>query len=233
LWSAIGAIGGRRLLVRWANGDSDAMDALMPLVYDELHRMARRYLRRERGDLACQTTSLVHDAYLRLVDQREVDWRSRAQFFGLAAAMMRRVLVDRARRRGALKRGAGERCFPLDEARAALPEDAVDMMALHEALEALEAIARANMPARTVVASADLMLDFMFPPVFNFQAAASLREPGSVHPKTRKATGNWLRGGKIGRWICFESCAGVSQPAEIRAGTDDGRIESRLSQPRH
>ena len=116
------------------------MNALIPVVYDELHRMARHYLRREGGDLTLQTTSLVHDAYLRLVDQRKGDWRSRMQFFAVAAAMMRRVLVDRARRRRALKRGGGLRPLPLDESRAPRAEGDVDLVALDEALKGLEAV---------------------------------------------------------------------------------------------
>lgn len=94
------------LLRRWGHGDRDALDRLMPLVYEELHRMASRYLTGERPDHTLQSTALVHEAYVRLVDQRVADWRNRSQFFGLAAQAMRRILVDHARTRTRVKRGA-------------------------------------------------------------------------------------------------------------------------------
>ncbi len=94
------------LLRRWGSGERDALDRLMPLVYQELHRMASRYLTRERSGHTLQSTALVHEAYVRLVDQRLVDWQNRAQFFGLAAQAMRRILVDHARSRGRAKRGS-------------------------------------------------------------------------------------------------------------------------------
>ena len=96
-----------QLLVNWGNGDHQSLDALMPLVYDELRRQARRYLRRERPDHTLQSTALVNEAYLRLVDQRSANWRNRSQFFGIAAQLMRRILVDHARVRSAAKRGSG------------------------------------------------------------------------------------------------------------------------------
>src|SRR5262245_3461018 len=93
------------LLVKWANGDPSALDRLMPLVYDELRRMARGRLRRERQSLTIEPTALVHEAYLRLVDQHSVTWENRAQFFGLAARLMRNILVDHSRHHKANKRG--------------------------------------------------------------------------------------------------------------------------------
>ena len=95
------------LLVSWSNGDQQALDRLTPLVYGELRRLAARYLRRERSDHTLQSTALVNEAYLRLVDQN-VGWQSRAHFFGIAAQMMRRILVDHARASDAAKRGAGD-----------------------------------------------------------------------------------------------------------------------------
>jgi hypothetical protein len=97
-----------RLLQAWGRGDAEARDALVRLVYRELKRRAAAYLRRERADHTLQPTALVHEAYLRLVDQERVAWQNRAQFFGIAAQMMRRILVDHARRHGAAKRPGGD-----------------------------------------------------------------------------------------------------------------------------
>src|SRR2546422_7601316 len=94
-----------RLLVNWSQGDPKALEALTPLVYDELRRLAGRYLRRERPDHTLQSTALVHEAYMKLVDQKRVGWKNRTQFFGVAAQLIRRILVDHARRHGAAKRG--------------------------------------------------------------------------------------------------------------------------------
>ncbi len=94
-----------RLLVEWSGGNDSALAVLFPLVYEELRGMAQRHLRHERSAHTLQRTALVHEAFLRLADQKQVSWRSRAQFFGLASQMMRRILVDYARRRGAAKRG--------------------------------------------------------------------------------------------------------------------------------
>src|SRR5687767_4015173 len=105
-----------RLLLDWSDGDERARDEMMPLVYDELRRLAAMYLFRERRDHTLQPTALVHEAYLRLVDQRQVNWRNRAQFVGLAAVMMRRILVNHARDRAADKRGGDMRRVPLSEA---------------------------------------------------------------------------------------------------------------------
>ena len=95
-----------RMLIAWSKGDEAALEKLAPLVYAELHRLARRYMRGERAGHTLQTTALVHEAYLRLVDWRNVRWQDRAHFFGMSAMLMRRILVDFARTRAAAKRGA-------------------------------------------------------------------------------------------------------------------------------
>jgi RNA polymerase sigma factor (TIGR02999 family) len=105
-----------RLLLDWSDGDERARDEVLPLVYDELRRLAALYLLRERHDHTLQPTALVHEAYLRLVDQRQVNWRNRAQFVGLAAVMMRRILVNYARDRAAGKRGGDMQKVPLSDA---------------------------------------------------------------------------------------------------------------------
>jgi len=126
-----------RLLVAWSNGDQAALEQLTPLVYSELHRLAHRYLGRERRGHTLQTTALVHEAYLRLIDQKEVRWQNRAHFFAIAAQMMRRILVDYARSRNVAKRGGNARQVSLDEAMEVSDERAADVMALDEALTAL------------------------------------------------------------------------------------------------
>jgi RNA polymerase sigma factor (TIGR02999 family) len=123
----------------WNRGPEQARDELLPLVYDELRRLARGYLARERGDHTLQATALVHEAYLRLIDQRQVDWTNRAQFLGVAAVMMRRILVNHARDRAADKRGGGAERVPLSLAGDIGSAPSVDLLALHEALHELEA----------------------------------------------------------------------------------------------
>jgi RNA polymerase sigma factor (TIGR02999 family) len=125
-----------QLLVKLSHGDRAALDDLLPLVYDELRRLADRYLRRERSDHTLQATALVNEAYLRLVDQN-VPWQNRAHFFGVAAEMMRRILVDHARSHQAQKRGSGGVKLSLDEAINMSDERAADMIALDDALTAL------------------------------------------------------------------------------------------------
>ena len=125
-----------KLLVLWRNGDAKALDSLMPLVYDELRRLARSYLQRERSEHTLQSTALVHEAYLRLVDQN-VGWQNRAHFFGIAAQMMRRVLVDHARSRNSAKRGDGVCRVTLDEDIMGAGQRDVDIMALDHALSDL------------------------------------------------------------------------------------------------
>ena len=105
------------LLGDWSRGNRTALNQLLPLVYAELRRVAARQLRKERADHTLQPTALVHEVYIRLVDQRQVDWQNRAHFFGVAAQVMRRILVDHARRHGASKRGEGVRCVSIDEAK--------------------------------------------------------------------------------------------------------------------
>jgi RNA polymerase sigma factor (TIGR02999 family) len=126
------------LLVASSNGDQEALNQLLPLVYDELRRLADRYLHRERSDHTLQATALVHEAYLRLIDQK-VSWANRAHFFGVAAEMMRRILIDHARGRQAVKRGSGGIKMSLDDVLEITDEKAADLIALDEALKALAA----------------------------------------------------------------------------------------------
>src|SRR5438067_11692647 len=105
-----------RLLARWGQGDREALDQLTPLVYNELRRLARAYLRRERPGHTLEGTALVHEAYLRLIDQKNVEWRNRNHFYALAAELIRRILVDHARAKVAAKRGGGNIKLSLDEA---------------------------------------------------------------------------------------------------------------------
>lgn len=128
------------LLLDWAGGQEGARDDLSPLVYQELRRLARGYLRQERPDHTLQPTALVHEAYLRLIDQRQVDWRNRAQFIGLAAMMMRRVLVNHARTRRASKRGGEVARVPLTLAVDLADRRADNVLDVHDALDRLQAI---------------------------------------------------------------------------------------------
>jgi RNA polymerase sigma factor (TIGR02999 family) len=128
-----------QLLVDWSNGDEQALEKLMPVVYDYLRRQAARYLRRERAGHTLQTTALVNEAYLRLVDQQNVRWQNRAHFFAIAAQAMRRILVDHARVRQAAKRGGDGVRVTLDEAVAPSDERDLDIVALDEALTRLAA----------------------------------------------------------------------------------------------
>ena len=129
-----------RLLVEWSHGNGAALDELAPMVYGELHRIAESFMRHERADHTLQPTALVHEAFLRLVDQREVNWQNRAQFFGVAAQMMRRILVNHARDRHAAKRGGGELLLSLDETIDYFAGQDVNLMLLDEALNALARI---------------------------------------------------------------------------------------------
>jgi RNA polymerase sigma factor (TIGR02999 family) len=129
-----------QLLLAWGTGDREALDQMLPLVYEELHRLAAHYLSRERPDHTLQPTALVHEAYLRLINQRHVDWRNRAQFLGVAAGAMRRILVNHARDRAAAKRGGNRErvSISLIEAPSGGPD--VELIALEEALEQLAAL---------------------------------------------------------------------------------------------
>ena len=126
-----------RLLIDWSNGNREAAAGLMPLVYDELRGLARGYLQRERADHTLQATALVHEAYLRLVDQRTTTWRNRAHFFGVAAQLMRRILVDHARRHRREKRGGALDRVEFDEALAPAASKTLDVIALDDALHDL------------------------------------------------------------------------------------------------
>lgn len=128
------------LLKRLSDGDQDALAQLVPLIYDELHRLAGFHLQRERLNHTLQTTGLVHEAYLRLVDQKEVQWKNRGHFFAVAAQAMRRVLVDYARRHRALKRGSSLTKISLDEAIAISNEDVHHVLLLDELLTRLSSI---------------------------------------------------------------------------------------------
>lgn len=125
------------LLRAWSEGDEDARDALVPMVYAELHRLARLYMSRERPGQTLQPTALVHEAYLRLVDIRRVRWEDRAHFFAVSARVMRRVLVDIARSRGSLKRAGGLRRVAFDEQMVTANEWSASLLALDDALREL------------------------------------------------------------------------------------------------
>lgn len=129
-----------RMLLDWSEGDSSAAEQLFPLVYDELHRLAERQMRRERAGHTLQVTALVNEAYLRLADQKRVRWQNRAHFFGVAAQLMRRILIKYAERRRAAKRGAGQENVPLDEAMIVTDERAAELLSLDRALNDLAAI---------------------------------------------------------------------------------------------
>src|SRR5215472_4524256 len=129
-----------RLLLEWKQGSPSAVDALVPLVYDEMRRLAQNYLRDERSATTLRPTVLVHEAYLRLVAQDLPDWQSRSHFFGVAAHLMRQVLVDHARKTKSQKRGGGAAKAPFEEAFSFAPERSSDVIALDDALNALAAI---------------------------------------------------------------------------------------------
>jgi RNA polymerase sigma factor (TIGR02999 family) len=129
-----------QMLLDWSGGDKAALDRLMPLVYEELRRLAHHYMGRERAGHTLQTTAIVNEAYLQLVDQRSVEWQNRAHFFGIAAHLMRRILASYARSRRYIKRGGGAHQVLLDEAMMVSEEKAADMVALDDALSALAEI---------------------------------------------------------------------------------------------
>lgn len=128
------------LLLAWGQGDESALDRLMPMVHEELHRLARREMRGERTGHTLQTTALVNEAYLRLIDARRVHWHDRAHFFALSARLMRRILVDHARSRQYLKRGGGAKQITLDDALVVAEARSADLIALDDALQALAAV---------------------------------------------------------------------------------------------
>ena len=126
-----------QLLVAWGEGDQGARDELMPLVYEELHRLAHHYMNRERPGHTLQTSALVNEAFVRLIDQKEVHWQNRAHFFGIAAQMMRRILVDYARSRHYAKRGGSAQQVSLNEAVIVSEERSAEVVALDDALKGL------------------------------------------------------------------------------------------------
>ena len=129
-----------RLLERWGSGDRAALEELTPLVYEELRRLAHSYMRHEHEGHTLQTTALVHEAYVRLIDQPSVPWQSRAHFLGVAAQAMRHILVDYARQKRAGKRGGGARRVALDDGAVASAERAADLVALDDAMQGLAAL---------------------------------------------------------------------------------------------
>jgi RNA polymerase sigma factor (TIGR02999 family) len=129
-----------QLLIAWSNGDQSAFDQLMPLIDDELRRLAHRYMSRERAGHTLQTTALVNEAFLRLVNRKNLRWQNRAHFFGLAAQVMRTILVDHARSHASAKRGGGARNLELDEALVVSQQKASEVIALDEALKQLALI---------------------------------------------------------------------------------------------
>ena len=171
-----------RLLVDWGNGNQVALDALIPLVYDELRRLAGRYMRRESPGHTLQTSALVNEAYLRLVDQRSVQWQNRAHFFGIAAQLMRRILVDHARSRSRAKRGGGAQMVSLVE-QAVIPNEVEEVIALDDALKNL-----AEMDPR----KSQIVEMKFFGGLTNEEVAAVLKvTPRTVERELRKAKA-WL-----------------------------------------
>ena len=126
-----------QLLAQWREGNQSALDELYPLVYDELHRLARRYMSRERKGHTLQTTALINEAYVRLVDQQNVPWANRSHFFAISAQIMRRILIDHARRHQYAKRGGGARQVSLEEAATVVPDQSRELLRLDEALKSL------------------------------------------------------------------------------------------------
>ena len=129
-----------QLLIKWRNGDQTALDELASQVYSELQRLAKYYLRQERPGHTLQPTDLVHEAYLRLVDEKEIDWQNRAHFFGIAAVRMRHILVEHARSRQAAKRGGGEYRLSLSKADRLAEKHDVNLLALNDALQRLQTL---------------------------------------------------------------------------------------------
>ena len=126
-----------QLLAEWSDGNQSALDELYPLVYDELHRLARRYMSRERQGHTLQTTALINEAYVRIVDQKNVHWANRSHFFAISAQIMRRILIDHARRHAYAKRGGGAQQVSLDEAAAVTSGIGSELLRLDEALKTL------------------------------------------------------------------------------------------------
>ena len=143
MWESMNAVPSQKvtsLLIAWSDGDQQALDKLIPLVYKELHRLASSYMRRESPGHTLQTSALVNEAYLKLVDQKKIRWQNRAHFFGVAAQLMRRILLEHARKRSRLKRGAGGKKVYLNEAIAISPEKSQKFILLDHALTNLAEI---------------------------------------------------------------------------------------------
>ena len=171
-----------QLLAEWNNGNESARDELMPLVEDELRRIAARYLSGERQDHTLQATALINEAYLRLVDQKEVQWQNRAHFFAIAAQLMRRILVDHARSRSRAKRGGGAQMVSLVE-QAVIPNEVEEVIALDDALKNL-----AEMDPR----KSQIVEMKFFGGLTNEEVAAVLKvTPRTVERELRKAKA-WL-----------------------------------------
>src|SRR5262245_3422532 len=130
-----------QMLVAWSKGDEEALDKLTPLVSKELHRLAKRYMGRERAGHTLQTTALVNEAYLRLIDASQVEWQNRAHFFAISAQLMRRILVDAARRHQAVKHGGGVQQITLEDALVVSPEPDENLVEVDAALTALQELA--------------------------------------------------------------------------------------------
>lgn len=130
------------LMEQWNSGDREALDKLMPLIYEELRKMARRYMRQQNPGHTLQTTALIHEAYLRMVKQKKKHFENRAHFFGVAAQAMRHILVDYARARHTAKRGGGARPISLEEAALVTPERAAELVAFDDALKELETLSK-------------------------------------------------------------------------------------------
>lgn len=128
------------LLQKWSEGDDSALEQLTPLVYDELHRLAHQHMRREKAGHILQTSALINEAYVRLVDQVQTPWQNRAHFFGIAARLMRQILVDEARKQNSAKRGGAMVQVPLDDVGTLAQAQAGNVIALDDALKHLEAI---------------------------------------------------------------------------------------------
>jgi RNA polymerase sigma factor (TIGR02999 family) len=168
------------LLLAWNGGDESALEKLIPLVYEELHRLAHHYIGGERPGHTLQTTALVNEAYLRLIDSSRVRWQNRAHFFAVSAQLMRRVLVDFARSRRYQKRGGGARHVSLDEALTASQERGAELIALDDALTALEA----------ADARASKVVELRF---FGGLSIEETAEVLSVSPETVKRDWNWAK----------------------------------------
>jgi RNA polymerase sigma factor (TIGR02999 family) len=182
-----------RLLLEWRRGDAQALDRLMPLVYQELRSLAGRYMQAERTGHTLQATAVVHEAYVRLIDM-EIPWKDRVHFFAVAARAMRRILVDHARGRRRERRGGGHAALPLDEAVAATPEPSIDLLALDQAMERLAAFDEAKSRA----------VELHYFGGLSFEEAAEVLQvaPSTVH-----------RNVALGRaWIQREMSAGIDAP---------------------